>query len=59
MSEGLSDIFFAAQCAWTGHFSWKAYAVNKVISLVFTCITCGVASYLARGAQVFPVSFAF
>ena len=51
MSEGISDIMFAMESAYTGYFSWKSYAIHKAISLVFTVITCGVGAFLSRGAQ--------
>ena len=51
ISEGIGDIWFALECAWSGYFSWKSYLLHKAVSLVFTVLTCGVAAWLSRGAK--------
>ena len=51
ISEGIGDMMFALESAYTGYFSWKSYAIHKAISLAFTVITCGVGAYLSRGAK--------
>ena len=51
MSEGVNDIMFALECAYTGYFSWKSYAIQKAVSIAFTIVTCGVAAYMSRGAK--------
>ena len=51
ISEGIGDMMFALESAYTGYFSWKSYAIHKAISLAFTVITCGVGAYFSRGAK--------
>ena len=51
ISEGVNDIMFAMECAYTGYFSWKSYAINKAISICFTVLTAGVGALLSRGAK--------
>ena len=52
IGEGISDLLFAAECFYSGHFSWKMYAKHKVISLFFSVCTLGLGMYFSRGAQM-------
>ena len=52
VGEGISDLLFAANCFYSGHFSWKAYAKHKAISLAFSVLTIGIGAYLSRGAKM-------
>ena len=51
IGEGFSDLLFAAECFWSGQFSWKAYAKHKAVSLMLSVLTLGVGAYLSRGAK--------
>ena len=48
IGEGFSDLLFAAECFWSGQFSWKAYAKHKAVSLMLSVIKLGVDAHLSR-----------
>ena len=51
IEEGISDIMFAIECAFTGYCTFKDYLINKAISLVFTVVSGGVGAFFSRGAK--------
>lgn len=55
IAEGVGDIVFAIQSAYSGDFSWKAYGKHKVQSLIISIVTCGVGTLMSRTAKVVPM----
>ena len=51
IEEGISDIMFAIECAFTGYCTFKDYLINKATSLVFTVVSGGVGAFFSRGAK--------
>ena len=51
IEEGISDIMFAIECAFTGYCTFKDYLINKAMSLVFTILSGGVGAFFSRGAK--------
>ncbi|XP_054270087.1 uncharacterized protein LOC128991312 [Macrosteles quadrilineatus] len=40
LAQGIDDIIFASGCFFSGHFSWKDYRSQKIVSLVTSAISC-------------------
>ncbi|CAF3715511.1 unnamed protein product [Rotaria sp. Silwood1] len=56
LTEGIGDMITAIRSAISGEFSWKEYAIQKVISLAITISTCGMAALKETG-QAIKTSF--
>lgn len=59
ISEGISDMMYAAQAGLTGTFSWKGYGVHKGISLAMsalTVLTMGIGAGFSIGANTASVT---
>ncbi|XP_078051887.1 uncharacterized protein LOC144478038, partial [Augochlora pura] len=52
ISEGVNDLFYAADALTSGYFSWKDYKKQKIESVMITAMTCAVAACFSRGAKV-------
>jgi golgin subfamily B member 1 len=50
ISEGVSDIMFSISALVSGRFTWADYKKHKLVSLAFTALTFGIASFLSKGA---------
>ncbi|XP_055382773.1 uncharacterized protein LOC129612941 [Condylostylus longicornis] len=52
ISEGISDIMFAAGALKSGYFNWKDYGTHKLQSIAFTAATIGVGAIFSAGTKV-------
>ena len=52
IGEGVGDIIFAIESAYSGYFSWKSYLEHKRLSLISTVLSMGVGMWFSKGSQV-------
>lgn len=52
LAEGVGDMVYAVQTGLTGSFSWRAYAMHKVVSLAISFATCGIGKLFKLGKEV-------
>jgi golgin subfamily B member 1 len=50
ISEGVSDIMYSIGALISGRFTWADYKKHKLVSIAFTALTFGIASFLSRKA---------
>jgi hypothetical protein len=55
IAEGIGDIIYAVHTGLTGTFSWRSYAIHKVISLMISVLTVGLATALRPATEVVDI----